>query len=173
MSIDRLVSWATSEAVEAFDLSTEEAHTLALEVAKASPPALRAGEFVGLCRATKHLGWVAQWWTTEAGRRAFAELTTCPDLAWAALNELCAVPAPDALDPNWPDAKVFTAVETPEGSAPHDEFVVGDGEGARYLMRVVERQGQVGVEVVQALGAPLDSYLRQCVAEAEGILRRP
>jgi hypothetical protein len=39
-------------------------------------------------------------------------------------------------------------------------------------MRVVDRTGDVGVEMVKALGAPLDSYWYEAIADAEMVMRR-
>ena len=174
MSSEGLRSWIASVVTEAFGIPREDAeHLAAVAIEDAgSSPAMRAGEIVGLCRATQRLPWVAEWWSSESGQRAFATLATSPDDAWSALNEACAAPAPDALDPNWPAEKAFTAVDLPEGSEPGDEFVVGNGEGDRYVMRVVGRDGQVGAELVRALGAPLDSYWYQSIVEAERIAGR-
>lgn len=174
MSSDGLRSWIASAVTDAFGIPPEDAEQLAdvaIEQAGASP-AMRAGGIVGLCRATQRLPWVAEWWSSESGQRAFATLATSPDAAWSALNEACAAPAPDALDPNWPAEKMFRAVHRPDGSEPGDEFVVGNGEGERYVMRVVGRDGQVGTELVRALGAPLDSYWYQAIVEAERIASR-
>jgi len=171
VSSDRLRPFIVSALVEAFRLSTDDAERLAVvAIANAgASPAIRAGEIVGLCRATRQLPWVAEWWTSEAGQRAFATLPTCPDNAWTALNEACAVPAPDALDPNWPAEKVFNLVELPDRIRPGDEFVVGNGLGDRFVMRAVERAGRTGAELVKAIGGPLDSYWYQAIVEAERI----
>ncbi|HLM97352.1 MAG TPA: hypothetical protein VK277_04910 [Acidimicrobiales bacterium] len=47
--------------------------------------------------------------------------------------------APDAWDPNWPEAKRFRAVDIPEGVETGDTFIVGDGSGHRGLFRVEVR----------------------------------
>jgi hypothetical protein len=166
---ETLSAWIAGEVTAAFGLSPYDAEAVAV-VASAS--AVRAAEVVALCRVTSRLPWAAEWWQTDAGRRAFETLATCPDDAWTALNEMCAAPAPDAIDPNWTDERVFEAVDRPLGCEPGDEFVLGDGQGSRFLMRVIERDGQVGAELLRCLGAPLDSYWHQAVSEAERLARK-
>lgn len=174
MSTYELTSWVASALVDAFSVAAEDAARRAHVVTSATGSSLpvQAGEVVAICRATARLPSIASWWRSEEGQRAFDRIDTQPDLAWAGLNEYLAAPAPDVLDPNWPASKVFWAVDRPDGSQPGDEFIVGSGEGERYLMRVVQKDGQVGVEWVFSLGTPLDSYWHWSVAEAESIIRR-
>ena len=115
------------------------------------------GRFVGeaasvatTAMSTSRLPGGRAWWVTE-GQRIRAHLLdgAYPDEALAFVGEVIAGPAPDWWDPNWPGYKVFTHLMAP-GAAPGDEYVVGNGEGVRGRVRVVERDGKVGAVIVDS-----------------------
>lgn len=167
--LEDLREWVQAAVAANLPLSDVE-RAQVVDAAMAVGTAIRGGEIVGLCRVTQQMPWVKGWWRSERGQQALAELANGPDVAWIGLNEALCAPAPDVLDANWPSHKVFREVDVPAGATVGDAFVVGDAEGRRYLMRVIERDGVFGCEVARSLGAPLDSFWWQAVTDAERLL---
>jgi hypothetical protein len=89
------------------------------------------------------------------------------DEAYGTIGESLAEPAPDVYDPNWPAQKVFWAVDVPDGCRVGDTFVVGNGMGDRYRMKVIKRDGRSGVAAEEWTGHPLRVRDDNAYAEAK------
>jgi hypothetical protein len=107
----------------------------------------KAAEAVAVAWGTTRLPAGAAWWR-GAGAGLMERIQVPPewafdwvDEAYCAIGEALAEPAPDVYDPNWPPHKVFWAVDVPDGCRVGDTFVVGNGMGDRYRMKVIERNG--------------------------------
>jgi len=71
-----------------------------------------------------------------------------PDEAYELLGERLAPDAPDVLDSNWPEHKVWWAVEVPAGLGTGDRFLIGGGMGLRAEAEVHTRDGESGAVIV-------------------------
>jgi len=115
-----------------------------------------AATAVTVARATTRLPGGKAWWRGD-GRR-FMQWALArhnwPDLAWVAIGEKLADPAPDAIDINWPAYTVFRAVGAPPGTKVGDTFVVGDGMGDRVRLIAVERDARSAGHEPKTSGIP-------------------
>ena len=171
--VEDLGAYLASELTAHFGLSARDAQALADTAA--SRAARSRGEYAGdeaskllaLCRVTAHFAWIRDLWDTETGQRLRQRLGTLGglDTAWVTLNELASSPAPDELDINWPDSKLFRAVTLPQGARAGDRFVVGGGDGWRCVMRVEDHNGELGAVIHRMLNEPLASFYWQASSE--------
>jgi hypothetical protein len=111
----------------------------------------KAAEVIAVAWGTTRLPAGAAWWRGP-GAWLMERIQIPPDRAfdwvdeaYCAIGESLAEPAPDAYDPNWPPHKVFWAVDVPDGVRVGGTFVVGNGMGDRYRMKVIQRDGRIGV----------------------------
>lgn len=133
----------------------------------------KAAELISVAWGTTRLSAGAAWWKGP-GAWLVEKLQVVPDPAfdwvdeaYCAIGESLAEPAPDAYDPNWPPHKVFWAVDIPHGRGVGDTFVVGNGMGDRYRMKVIQREGRIGVAVEEWVGHPLRARDDDAYAEAK------
>lgn len=107
---------------------------------------------MAMSRATPLLHGGAAWWSAETGTKALAYLVGSPprpDEAESVVAETLAnqhEPADDEWDPNWPDYKVAAMVHA--GAQVGDEYVVGNGEGARATIQVVDVDGHLEARIL-------------------------
>jgi len=122
-------------------------------------------------RAVARLPEGAEWWirTDLATARAREKLADGnPDYAFALIGELLAVPAPDEWDPNWPPHKVAWAL-LPRDPHVGQTFVVGNGEGGRATVEVIEQDGRLQAVITSAQHS-LDDLWDEAVADAQRLL---
>lgn len=119
---------------------------------------------VALARAIPRLPEGVDWWESTEGRLVRQRLMEGETgYAEGAVDERLAPSAPDCWDPNWPANKVFR-MPAPEGLGIGDTFLVGNGEGRRGEARVVERDGEIGVEIGRSWG-PTDDFFEAALDE--------
>jgi hypothetical protein len=91
------------------------------------------------------------WWQA-AGRRCLELLKQGKAVEAEVLQaEMLAGPSDLDMDFNWPASKLFGSASR-LGVAPGRELIGGDGEGNRVRLRVVERDGVIGVEKIPGTG---------------------
>jgi len=180
--MDVLRSLLAEELRSAFDMPAGDAEALAQRVMapKREDEPLwfateRVASLVAVCRVTRHIPGVREWWATPESVRYFDAFVEWPGAAWGRINELYAAPAPDAFDPNWPDYKVQRVVEVPPNALAGDQFVLGDGEGSRFVLEVAEVEGELratrGDSFYEA-HEPFRSWQDQIEIELATLLRR-
>ncbi len=169
----RLKQWMEREFVEGLKLSGREA----AEVARAcsswngTASASQAATVVAIARAVKCLPSAREWLVQHEEEARSRLVRGDPDPIEMWIGEATAPPAPDVIDFNWPEFKVFGAVDIPEGLSVGDEFLIGDGMGAR-AWAVSERDGKVGVVVTRRVETPLEELLDAAWTEAENLIDR-
>lgn len=172
--VARLQDWVASELVDALALPHEEA----AEVARACCSSGRGNErgtaatVVALARAVASWPAAGQWWAHHGHEaRQLLRRGGAGDVE-DRLGEALAPPAADTLDMNWPDHKVFWAVDIPEGCSVGDEFLAGDGMGGRAWMRVTAQAGRVGVTRQRPVANPLDELFHTACDDADRVMGR-
>jgi hypothetical protein len=169
MTVERLVEWATAELMTS-GLAAEDASTAAsyITTAPGDGPILAAVTMVVTARGIARLPEGSLWWTSDAAALPKRRLLSGePDLAWVSVAERLAEPAEDCWDPNWPSYKVATTM-LPEGAAVGDSFVVGNGEGVRARIEVVEHGDRLAA-VIAATWGSLDEEWDEAITDAEAI----
>ncbi len=152
-----IVAWARDELVEYVKLTPAEADEamrlcvdrLVERVGDRELAPLLQGMCLDAVMAARStpLGGGPEWWRTT-GLRAYRLLLD------GQFNEAQPIQA-EALaghfdvdvDPNWPDYKMFKNV--PPGAAVGDVLRLGNGEGWRADAVVVERDGAIGIEIIE------------------------
>lgn len=129
---------------------------------------VEAATAVCTAKAVARLPEGAGWWHLSDPRSARARdelLDGNPDIAFAAIGERVAEPAPDVWDPNWPAHKVAWALLPSDAQVGHT-FVVGNGEGNRATVEVIESGGRLRAVITSAEGA-LDDLWVEAMEQAE------
>jgi hypothetical protein len=140
-----------------------------VERSRANP--VQAATAVSAARAVARLPEGAGWWNRSdlwAAQARGMLLAGDPDVAFAAIGEQLAEAAPDAWDPNWPPHKVAWAL-LPDHPHVGQTFVVGNGEGSRATVVVVERDGRPEAVITSATSA-LDDLWEEALELAERLL---
>lgn len=140
-----------------------------VEKSRANP--VQAATAVCAARAVARLPEGAGWWSRSDFWAVPAReklLAGDPDVAFAGIGEGLAEPAPDAWDPNWPPTKVAWTL-LPEDAYVGQTFLVGNGEGSRATVEVVERDGRLEAVITSATSA-LDDLWEEALEQAERLL---
>lgn len=171
MTVASLRRWLASE-LDASGMQSDQAEVAASAiVTKPGANPVEVTTAVCTARAVARLPEGARWWNLSDPRSARAReelLNGNPDIAFAAIGERLAEPAPDAWDPNWPAHKVAWAL-LPNDARVGQTFLVGNGEGSRATVEVIESDGRLRAVITSAKGA-LDDLWAEAMEQAERLL---
>jgi hypothetical protein len=168
VTLSHLVEWAEGE-LKRSGLNGDDAALAAAHILTErgeDGPLLVAVTIVTAARGVTRLPEEAAWWSAPAASLPTAQLLRGrPDDVWAVVGERLAEPAEDCWDPNWPPHKVAWAL-LPRDARCGDSRVVGNGEGERSRVEVVERDGGLVAVITDRWGA-LDDLWDAAMDEAE------
>ncbi len=174
MTLHALVQWAASE-FAASGLTPDEASTAAANIALSPVTNGQLVTAVTMVTTGRGVALTPQglsWWATAAAALPKTRLFGGePDYAWVAVAEHLAEPADDCWDPNWPQHKDAWALLRNDARA-GDSYVVGNGEGMRARVEVVEQEDRLEAVITSSWGS-LDGVWQEAMAEARRVLSAP
>src|SRR5947209_2035506 len=161
VTIDSLRVWLADELVASGMQEDQVERAAAALVGRSGANPVEAATVVCVARAVARLpeGW--RWWSRSEPWAAQAReklLDGEPDVAFALIGDRLSEAAPDAWDANWPPHKVAWAL-LPGDAHLGQTFVVGNGEGRRATVKVVEIQGRLQAVITSTTSA-LDDLLQ-------------
>jgi hypothetical protein len=171
VTVESLCLWVADE-LAASGLPADHAIGAAsavVERSRANP--VQAAMAVSVARALARLPEGAGWWNRSdlwAAQARELLLAGDPDVAFAAIGEKLAEAASDTWDPNWPSAKVAWAL-LPDHPHVGQTFLVGNGEGGRATVKVVDRDGRLEAVITSATST-LDDLREEGLEQAERLL---
>ena len=171
VTVESLCLWLADELAASGMPAVQAAGAAEAVVEKSRANPVQAATAVCAARAVARLPEGAGWWSRSDFWAVLARerlLAGDPDVAFAAIGERLADPAPDAWDPNWPPTKVAWAL-LPEDPHVGQTFVVGNGEGSRATVKVVERDGRLEAVITSATSA-LDDLWEDALEQAARLL---